>query len=208
MALEARNNRISRRSWLLAGLAIPLFRARAEEELDVSYDGDNLRPSVPGLHFLTGKALDRLKDARTVVFVSQLTLLGDDRTTIFRRVPQRFFVSYAIWDEKFKVTIPGATPESRLWPTAQQAESWCLENLAISALGMAPDRPYWLRFELRTADPKDLSRVWGDSGISVSGLIEMFSRRPDPKEPHWGPLEKRLRLMDLRRVSARGNRNG
>jgi hypothetical protein len=53
-----------------------------------------------------------------------------------------------------------------------------------------------------------LSRVWGDSGISVSGLIEMFSRRPDPKEPHWGPLEKRLRLMDLRRVSARGNRNG
>ena len=64
MALDARDKRISRRSWLLAGLAIPLFRARAAESLVVAFDGDNLRPSAPGLHFLTGKALDRLKDAR------------------------------------------------------------------------------------------------------------------------------------------------
>jgi hypothetical protein len=207
MALEARDNRISRRSWLAAGLATALFRAGAEESLGIAFDGDNLRPLAPGLHFLTGKALGRLKDARTVVFLSQLTLLGEDRVTVFRRTPQRFYVSYAIWDEKFKVTIPGATPESKLWPTAEQAENWCVENLAISALGMAPDRPYWLRFELRTADPKDLSRVWSDSGISVSGLIEIFSRRPDSGEPHW-MMEKRLRLMDLRRTPARGNRNG
>ena len=207
MALKARDNRISRRSWLLAGLVIPLFRARADANLNVTFDGDSLRPSVSGLHFLTGKALDRLKDARTVVFLSQLTLLGDDHVTVFRRAPQRFFVSYALWDEKFKVTIPGATPESSLWPNAEQAENWCLENLAISALGMAPDRPYWLRFELATVDPKDLSRVWTDSGISIRGLIETFSRKNDPREMHW-TMEKRLRLMDLRRTAARGNRNG
>ena len=191
----------------MAGLAIPLFRARAESALEVTFDGDNLRPVLSGLHFLTGKALDRLKDARTVVFLSQLTLLEDDRVTPFRRAPQRFFVSYAIWDEKFKVTIPGATPESSLWQTAEQAENWCLENLAISALGMPPDRPYWLRFDLRTADPRDLSRVWTDSKISISGLIDLFSRKPDPDEFHR-TMEKRLRLMDLRRTMARGNRNG
>lgn len=206
MALDARHKGISRRSWLLAGLGISLFRARAES-LSVIFDGDSLRPVAPNLHFLSGRALDRLRDARTVVFLSQLTLLGEDRLTVFRRTPQRFYVSYAIWDEKFKVTMPGATPESSMWPTAEQAENWCVENLAISALGMAPDRPYWLRFELRTADPKDLSRVWSDSGISVSGLIEIFSRRPEPNEPHWF-MEKRLRLMDLRRTLARGNRNG
>jgi hypothetical protein len=206
MALNARDKGISRRSWLLAGLVISLSRAWAES-LSVVFDGDNLRPMVPNLHFLSGKALDRLKDARTVAFVSQLTLLGEDRITVFRRTPQRFYVSYAIWDEKFKVTMPGATPESSMWPTAEQAENWCVENLAISALGMAPDRPYWLRFELRTADSKDLSRVWSDTGISVSSLIEMFGRRPEPNEPHW-MMEKRLRLMDLRRTLARGNRNG
>jgi hypothetical protein len=207
MALEARDIRISRRSCLLAGLCIPLFRLRAESNLDVTFDGDNLRPVLSGLHFLTGKALDRLKDARTVVFLSQLTLFGDDHVTVFRRAPQRFYVSYAIWDEKFKVTIPGATPESSLWPTADQAENWCLENLAISALGMAPERPYWLRFDLRAADPKDLSRIWSDSKISISGLIEIFSRKPDPDEFHR-TMERRLRLMDLRRTMARGNRNG
>ena len=191
----------------MAGLAIPLFRAGAETALDVTFDGDSLRPEVAGLHFLTGKALDRLKDARTVAFVSQLTLLGEDHTTVFRRAPQRFYVSYAIWDEKFKVTMPGATPESSVWPTAAQAENWCVENLAISALGMAPDRRYWLRFDLGTIDPKDLSRVWTDSGISISGLIETFSRKPDPHQMHW-MLEKRLRLIDLRRTTARGNRHG
>jgi hypothetical protein len=207
MAPRARNSGISRRSWLVAGLAIPLFGAGADGNLDVIFDGDTLRPSALGLHFLSGRALGRLKDARTVVFLSQLTLLGDDRATVIRRTPQRFYVSYALWDEKFKVDIPGATPQSRMWPTAEQAENWCVENLAISALGMLPDRPYWLRFELRTADPKDLSRVWSDSGISVSSLIEIFSHRLDPNEPHW-MMEKRLRLMDLRRTPSRGNRNG
>jgi hypothetical protein len=207
MALQARDNRISRRSWLIAGLAIPLFRVRAASALDVKFDGDNLRPELTGLHFLTGKALERLKDARTVAFLSQLTLLQEDRVTLFRRTPQRFFVSYALWDEKFKVTIPGATPESSLWPTAEQAENWCLENLAISALGMAPERPFWLRFDLGIVDPKELSKVWTDSGISVSGLIETLSRKPDTHEMHW-TMEKRLRLMDLRRTAARGNRNG
>jgi hypothetical protein len=207
MAPRARTSGITRRSWLLAGLGIPLFAAGTDESLNVIFDGDTLRPSAPGLHFLKGKALDRMKDARTVVFLSQLTVLGEDRTTIFRRTRQRFYVSYALWDEKFKVNIPDATPESTLWSTAEQAENWCVENLAISALGMVPDRPYWLRFELRTADPKDLSRVWSDSGISVSSLIEIFSHLPDPKEPHW-MMEKRLRLMDLRRTPSRGNRNG
>lgn len=207
MALEAQYNRISRRSWLAAGLVIPLLRARAQQNLEVLFDGDNLRPVLPGLHFLTGKPLDRLKDARTVAFVSQLTLLEEDHITAFRRKPQRFFVSYAIWEKTFKVTIPGAVPESRLWPTAEQAENWCLENLGISALGMQSDRPYWLRLDLRTAEPSDLSRVWGDSGLSVSGLIEIFSRKTDPKDPHW-TMERHFRLMDLRRTLARGDRNG
>ena len=43
--------KISRRSWLLAGLAIPLFRARAADPLKVTYDGDNLHVAAPDLAF-------------------------------------------------------------------------------------------------------------------------------------------------------------
>ena len=115
MALPARNERISRRSWLLAGLAIPLSRLRAAEPLAVSFDGDNLRVAAPGLHFLTGKPLERLKDAATVTFLSQLTLFSDAQGRCSNGRPERLVVSYDLWEEKFSVTIPGgeqaATPE-------------------------------------------------------------------------------------------------
>src|SRR5581483_3694070 len=142
----ARDNRISRRSWLMAGLAIPLFKARAVESLEVSFDGDNLRVAAPGLHFLTGKPLERLRDGATVTFLSQLTLFSDAQGTVFKRVAERLVVSYDLWEEKFSVTIPGGGKRQIPHVSATQAESWCLENLAISALGLAPNRPFWLQF--------------------------------------------------------------
>jgi hypothetical protein len=197
---QSRATRMGRRSWLAAGLALPLLIARAGT-LDVAFDGDTLRPVLPDLHFISGRALERLKDARTVVFLSQITLLRDDHITPFRHAPQRFYVSYDIWEGRFKVTIPGATPESRLGLTAAQAEAWCMDNMTVSALGLAPDRDFWVRFDLRTADPKDMASIVSETGISISGLIEFFSRKPDG-EPHWF-MERRLRLADLRRSPSR-----
>jgi hypothetical protein len=204
MALPARDNRISRRSWLLAGLAISLSRGRAEEALDVSYDGDNLRVFAPGLHFLTGKPLERLKNADTVAFVSQITLFSDAHGTVFRRFPERLVVSYDLWEEKFSVTIPGLSKRSPPNVSAAQAETWCLENMAISALGLAPDRPFWVKFELRTTDRRELNSVVGDSGISLSALVDLFSR-PQGGDLYWSRSAGPLRLRDLPRTrSGRG----
>jgi len=208
MALPARDIRISRRSWLLAGLAIPLSAARGDVPLEVTFDGDNIHVAAPGLHFLTGKPLERLKNAATVVFVSQITLFSDDRGTIFRRpVAERLIVSYSLWEEKFSVTIRGGD-SNRTTPrllTAQQAESWCIENLAISSLGMAPERPFWLRFELRAAEQKDLGSLLGDTGISLGGLIAFLGQKRGANDPYWRRDAGPLRLMDLPRLfSVRG----
>jgi hypothetical protein len=208
MAQPARNERFSRRSWLLAGLAIPLFRLRAAPSLNVSYDGDNVHVSAPDLHFLSGRPLQRLKEAATVVFVSRITLYSDNAGTIFRQVPARLIFSYDLWKETFAVSMPGGGPRSQSNLTAAQAEAWCMENLAISALGMAPDRPFWLRFDLRTASPKELGRVVGDSGISISGLIEIFSRKPGADDSSWTRSAGPLRLSDLPRIPGRGIRIG
>jgi len=197
---QSRAARMGRRSWLTAGLVLPLLIAHAAT-MDVAFDGDTLRPAMPDLHFISGRALERLKDARTVVFLSQITLLREDRITPFRHAPQRFYVSYDIWEGRFKVTIPGATPESRMGLTAAQAEAWCMDNMMVSALGVEPNREFWMRFDLRTADPKDMASIVSESGISISGLIELFSRKPDG-EPHW-VMERRLRLADLRRSPSR-----
>lgn len=208
MALPARDIRISRRSWLLAYLAVPLSKARADETLQVTFDGDNIHVAAPGLHFLTGKPLERLKNAATVVFVSQITLFSDEGKTIFRRpVAERLIVSYSLWEEKFSVTIRGAdsTHTTPRLLTARQAESWCIENLAISSLGLAPERPFWLRFELRAADQKDLGSLLSDTGISLGTLIEIVARRRGADLPSWRRDAGPLRLKDLPRMfSVRG----
>lgn len=203
MAPPERDIRISRRRWLLASLAIPLSGAGANEPLEVTFDGDNIHVAAPGLHFLTGKPLNRLKDAATVVFVSQITLFSDDHGTIFHRpIQERLIVSYDLWEEKFAVTIRGGD-STRTAPrllTAPQAEAWCIENLAISALGLAPDRPFWLRFELSATDQKDLGTLLGDSGISLGSLIGWLGQKHGANDPYWKRETGPLRLLDLPRV--------
>ena len=103
--------------------------------------------------------------------------------TVLKGRPERVVVSYDLWEEQFAVTILGASKRTRSGLTVAQAEAWTIDNLAISALGVPPDRPFWLRFELRTASPKELSRVVGESGISLRGLVEFFSRKPTPDDP-------------------------
>ena len=202
MALSALA-RISRRSWLLAGLGIPLCRARAAANLSVFFDGDNLRIAAPQLHFLSGQPLTRLKDGNTVVYVSQLAIFGDrGGASVLRRSPERLAISYDLWEEKFRVSL-GVSGRSISGLTAAEAEAWCLDNLAVSALGMAPARPFWLALDLRVADPKALSALVGDPGISITGLIELFGRKPGEGQPHWTLEAGPLRLSDLPRVRSR-----
>src|ERR1051325_4208372 len=184
MALDARDFRISRRTCLLAGLGIGVSRLRAAGSLEVSFDGDNVRVAAPDLAFLTGKPLERLHNAATVTFLSQLTLSADrDGRVVVKRAPERLVVSYDLWEEKFSVTIPGRGMRRPFVGTAAQTEAWCLENLAVSALGLAPDRPLWLKFELRTADRREIATVVGDHGVSLSEvLIDLFSHKPGPGE--------------------------
>jgi len=208
-ALPARNIRISRRSWLLAGLAIPVFGARSREPLHVSFDGDNLHVATPDLHFLTGKPLERLRDAATVVFLSQITLYSDSHGTVFRRIPERIIVSYDLWEEKFAVSIPGPAARSNSHMLAPQAEIWVIDSLAISALGLDPNRQFWIKFELRTADRREIANLVGDTGISLTGiLIDMVSRQRGIDDSYWTRDAGPLRLVDLPRTSGRGTRNG
>jgi hypothetical protein len=209
MAPHARKMEISRRRWLLAGLAFPLFSARSANALSVSFDGDKLRPVDPSLRFLTDKtsALDRLKDGAAVTFAYWLQLFTIDRSIARNEFRGKFVVSYAIWEELFQVNFQGRTKSGL---TASQAEAWCLENMAVSVSGLPRDVPFFLRLELRTASGKELSSVADSSGISiVGGLVELFSRKPRADEPHWGPFESgRLRLSDLSPRPVRGARNG
>lgn len=205
MAQSARE-KWSRRSWLLAGLTIPLFTTAraAAQALNVTFDGDNLRVAAPQLHFLAGKPLQRLQDGSALVFLSQITLFRS-QDVVWRRALERMTVSYDVWEEKFKVVM-AVDRRSASGLSLAAAENWCLDNLAISALGLEPSRPFWLRFDLRLAEEKDLSALVGDPGISLRNWIEFFSRKSAGSQAPWSFTAGPLRLADLPRISARGTR--
>jgi len=206
MDIPSREVKISRRSWLLAGLATPLLRAWGADPLKVQYDGDNLHIAAPTLHFLNGKPLERLKDGDVVAYVAQVELWSDDRSAVLKQQRGRFVVSYALWEEKFSVTQLGSSPRTVEGLSATGAEVWCLNQMAIPTLNLEPERYYWLRFNLRTGNPRDFAAE-DQVGISIHRLIEILSRKNAP-EIHWGPFEARVRLTDLPRMAGRGSRNG
>ena len=126
--------------------------------------------AAPGLHFLTGKPLDRLKDAATVVFRFAAHVVHATTTARSSAArPERFVVSYDLWEEKFTVTIRGGDRRARPRASHRRAGGGLVSGEpGDQRLGLAPDRPFWLRFELRAADQKDLAQRVGDSGISLA----------------------------------------
>ncbi|MBS1856822.1 MAG: hypothetical protein JST11_15750 [Acidobacteria bacterium] len=198
-----RDRGISRRSWLLAGLTAPLFRVWAGDDLNPRFDGDTLRVAPPKIHFLTGTPLARLKDGAAVAYVAELDLLDEGRVSV-RQEKARFVVSYALWEETFSVTELGKASRTADGLSMAAAEAWCFESLTLNTVGLATDRYFWLRFDMRTGGPRDLE---GDSvtGISIKDLIDLLGRR-NQTETHWGPLETRVRLADLPRARGRGSR--
>ncbi|HWC97551.1 MAG TPA: hypothetical protein VG456_12390 [Candidatus Sulfopaludibacter sp.] len=202
---------ISRRSWLLAGLSLSVYPGRADEKLSATFDGDNLHVSAPSLHFLTGKPLQRLKDGATVVYLAQLGLFEDASfLRAIRLAPiDRFAVSYDIWDQgKFSVTMLNPSPRTSPNLSTGATESWCLENMAISASNLAPDRRFWIRLEMRTADQRDLSSVVAGPGISLMEFVLRLGKKAGADDPKFIGEAGPLRLADLARTPGRGPRNG
>ncbi len=191
------------RRLFLAALGAPLLRSFAAPGMSARVDGEELLILAPDFHFIGGKPLQRLHDGVTLLFLTQLSLSTDQNATVARRIPQRFAVSYDIWEERFSVTRVGSPARSQSNLTAIAAERWCLDNLGLNVAGIAPDRPFWLRLEMRVADPRDQNGVVGEGGINLTKLIEIFSRPPASSQTHWTIEAGPLRLDQLRR-GARG----
>ncbi|HZT30280.1 MAG TPA: hypothetical protein VFA33_10380 [Bryobacteraceae bacterium] len=178
------------------------------EPLGVTWDGDDLHISAPQLRFLAGKPLERLKNGASVFFVSQLTLFTDRFQTVLRRAPERFVVSYDVWEEKYSVAKLAGERRLVSHLTAEAAEAWCLDNVAISASGLTPERQFWLRFELRATEPREQPDLLNESGINLTRLVEIFSRPSTSQQPGWVRETGPLRLADLKRVRGRASRLG
>ena len=163
---------------VLALLAWPDVRASAQA-LTFHTVGEALRVRAPGLRFLSGEPLTRLKDGRSVrVELAAMVLAapGKSPAAEARRI---FSLSYDLWEERFAVSAVDARSQSVSHLMQAAAEAWCVEQLVIpiSALGaLGRDTPFWIRLEYRFLDG-DGAPGETDSGYTLQGLIDALSRR-------------------------------
>jgi hypothetical protein len=198
--------------WLILAFLSGFALAMAAEELILNWRDNRLELSTPRVHFLVGKPLERLHNAAPVTFNFQVTLWSGNHNHIFRRTADRFVVSYDVWQEDFKVTKLLAPARAATHLTATSAEAWCQEQMSsdLDLAGLSDSEPFWLRLEIRAQDGKD-GPLFGrgnisDSGISLTTLIEIFSRPAQAHELRWGPYEiGPVTIDELKRSHRRGS---
>ena len=155
------------------------------QDLTVRRADDQLRVSAPRLNFLTGRPLDRLRGGSSVTYDMQLSILGDNRQ-VLRRGFERFVISYDLWEERFSVTRMRTIRASASHLSADAAQSWCLKHLSLPLVGLTSDRPVRVRLDVRAEDPKERKSSNDEEGMSLSRLIDIFSRAAAPgSDSHW-----------------------
>ena len=165
----------------IGSLAVPL----EAQNVSITRTGEAIAVRAPGLGFIKGDTLARLKDGRTVRIDVDFSVLPGPGGTATAHSRHAFVLSYDLWEERFAVTMAGPPPRSVSYLTAAAAEAWCLEHLTIpiAELGKLRDAPFWIRLEYRILDGSTPSARQEDAGLTLRGMIEALSRRPKPAEP-------------------------
>ena len=169
----------------------------AAEPMTVRLDAGVLRVAAPGLHFLSGSTLERLHNGSSVVFTFQLSLLTNAKAATRHRSGAQFAVSYDLWEEKFAVTRLDGARKSASHLSAAAAEGWCLDHLTLPFSGLGENTPFWVRLDLRAEETEPNPAE--EDPMSLTRLVEMFSRAPRQDRPQWREEAGPLRLSDLRK---------
>jgi hypothetical protein len=152
----------------------------------IQVTGTLLHIKAPAFRFITGEALDRLKNGRSVRFDLDLFLLGESGGTPTTQTRASFNLSYDLWEERFAVSRIGTPPRSASHLTQPQAEAWCLEQLTlpVSAFGrLGREAPFWLRLTSAVAERQSQTTTKTNDGFTIWSLIDMLSRRRRPEDP-------------------------
>lgn len=186
-------------SWVQATLTLMVSASLSGQELKPSWDGEVLK-TVSNLRFLGGKNLEAVRNGRAIPFDIQLSLHRG--VSIAARTVERFVISYDLWEEKFSVARLSRddTPRRQVSHLAQEGvEGWCLDNISVSTTALDPDTAYTVHLEVRAGDGRPAPQLLGEPGVSLTALIEMFSRPARAEQQKWNLQYGPIRLKDIRR---------
>jgi hypothetical protein len=162
-----------------------LVRAMESEAMDLRLVEERLRVAVPRLRFISGKPLERLQNGAPVPFAFQLSISTDRWVTVLSRDIERFVFSYDLWEEKFAVTKAGYPRKSISHLTARAAEAWCVDELSLAPSGIGARQQFWVRLDVKAENPAEQAELDRQENMSLTRLIEIFSRRARGDQERW-----------------------
>ena len=165
---------------------------------------NRLEFSAPQLHFITGRPLERLRNAAPVAYDIKVTLWAGNRNNIQGSQTARFVISYALWEERYSVTKVSSTPRrSASHMKDSEAEAWCLQEMSMDVTGVPANQPLWARMEIRADDDRNFGLFRGkisEDGITLTDyFVELFSGKPRAGQSYWDLAAGPVRLDQLRR---------
>jgi hypothetical protein len=196
--------------WLIAAFISGFALAMLAEDLALNWRNNLLEFSAPHTHFLIGKPLERLHNGAQVPFDFKISLYTGSKSHLFNQIAERFLVSYDVWGEQFSVVKTQAPRRTVAHLDAAAAEAWCWKQMPFDAAGIDDKDTFWARVEVRSQDSKGANPLFGrdnitESGINLTGLIELFSRPPVATQLHMTLDAGPLTLEEVKRGSRRGS---
>jgi hypothetical protein len=155
------------------------------QSLSLKEKGDQLHVAAPQLHFLTGKAVEKLRNGSTITYVVTLAATPKHARKAAFLVQEKFSVSFDIWEEKYSVAQnkPGGRTASRL--TSAMVEEWCLDNIPIPVRSVPDRQPFMVRLECFVEENESYENGENRSGLTLAGLIDVFSRKKQEEPLRW-----------------------
>jgi hypothetical protein len=184
---------------LLSMILLTCARMQANAQiLTVERHGDFLRITAPQLHFLSGKALERLHDGSTVNYVMKLTVAAAHYGKPAFTLQERFSVSYDLWEEKYSVVPSRADGRGASRLSAAMMEAWLLEAVTIPIRSIPEQHPFQIHLECYADIAEIEAGEKRSAGLTLAGLIDVLSRKDEEKPQFWKAATTRLRLNDLK----------
>ncbi len=178
-------------------LVLALVPVLCADSLSVRFRGDQLFFSAPKLDLTREPLLARLRNGAPVTYDFHLALWSGVKTNLRRRSFERFVVSYDLWEEKFAVRGLGKARSGAIQLDAAGVSRWCLENVSIVSPGLAPDEPFWVRLEIRAADPRKDPALLDPRGINLANLVDLLSRPSRGDQQRWVLESGQLRAREV-----------
>ena len=179
-----------------AAIALFVHLSGQPAPMTVERDGGLLRLRAPQLRFLTGSPLARLHDGRSVTYVFSASIRIHRGGPRVHGLTRQVIFSYDLWEERFSVVRRDDPKVAASHLTTAAAEEWCVDLLALPVRAAPADKAFVVELECSLRE-ENAPAADAPSATTLTGLIDIFSRKEPSAPPRWEASSLPLRLADL-----------